>query len=351
MRNALQIFHSHCLSLTIQNIISIPMNPEFGNLQKHLLGPPLFLLLIFLGLLSCNSNLNRDNEIEVSHIISNNTPSEVEVAKAHFADTLKPSKTKNLTLASWNIQHLGRTKTPEDIYEIANTLRDFDIVAIQEVVAKDPAGAQAVAKIADELNRMGSKWDYQISDPTKSPSVFMSERYAFLWKTSKVSIIHRAYLDKELEDLCYREPFIAKFKAKGKTEPFYVVNYHSRKYNDRPEEEIIHFIEYRERLNSNRILIAGDFNLSETHAVWKPFYRRGFRNALQNQRTTLKMKCKNGDYLSHPIDNIYFLSGIVKINAGSVDIVGNCDNLKRAREISDHLPVYMEFKIEENDDF
>src|SRR5690554_6319301 len=152
---------------------------------------------------------------------------EVELHQQNFENKDLAFKKENISLASWNIRHLGRTKTPEDIYEIATILKDFDIVAIQEVVAKDPAGAQAVAKIADELNRMGYKWDYQVSDPTKSPSANMSERYAFLWKTSRVSIVHRAYLDEELEDLCYREPFVAKFKPKGKTEPFYVVNYHS----------------------------------------------------------------------------------------------------------------------------
>ena len=326
------------------------MNPEPLNFYKRLLKLTVFILLIFLGFLACNSNLNRVNKIEVSQIIDENSPSLPRVPQAYFSDTLKPSKKDSLTLVSWNIRHLGRTKTPEDIYEIANILRDMDIVAIQEVVAKDPAGAQAVAKIADELNRMGSKWDYQISDPTKSPSVYISERYAFLWKTSKVSLIHRAYLDKELEDLCYREPFIATFKKKGSSEPFYVVNYHSRKYNDRPEEEIIHFLDYRERLKSNRILIAGDFNLNEEHEVWEPFYRRGYKSALKNQRTTLKVKCKNGDYLSHPIDNIYFTPGIEMVQAGSIDFIGTCENLKRAREISDHLPVYMEFKINENDD-
>ena len=327
------------------------MNLEPLNFYKRLFKPAVFVLLTLLGFLACNSNLYRDNEIEVKQVLFENSLSLDELAKADFSDTFKPSKKDHLSLASWNIRHLGRTKTPEDIYEIANIIRDFDIVAIQEVVAKDPAGAQAVAKIADELNRMGAKWDYQISDPTKSPSVYISERYAFLWKTSKVSLIHRAYLDKELEDLCYREPFVASFKTKGKGEPFYVVNYHSRKYNDKPEEEIIHFLDYRERLKSNRILIAGDFNLNEKHEVWEPFYRRGYKSALKNQRTTLKVKCKNGDYLSHPIDNIYFTTGITFIQGGSVDFIGTCENLKRAREISDHLPVYMEFKINDNDDF
>lgn len=302
---------------------------------------PVLFFYLLASVLFFTSNSNYSNRLAENWPITDIIAHDV---KQCLERATTVGNSQNITLVSWNIQHLGRTKTHEEIYQIANILRDFDIVAIQEVVAKDPAGAQAVAKIADELNRMGAKWDYQISDPTKSPSVYMSERYAFLWKTSKVSLVHRAYLDTELENLCYREPFIATFKAKGKTEPFHVVNYHSRKYNDRPEQEIHHFIHYPERLDSNRILIAGDFNLNEKHAVWKPFYHKGFKSGLQNQRTTLKVKCKDGDYLSHAIDNVYFATGIEIITGGSIDFVTCCDNLEYGRKISDHLPVYIEFK-------
>lgn len=269
-------------------------------------------------------------------------PQGLKAVKPKFKDP------KSIKLASWNIRHLGKTKSAEEILYIANILRDFDIVAIQEVVGKDPAGAQAVAKIADELNRMGSQWDYQVSDPTKSPSPNISERYAFLWKTSKVSLMHRAYLDQEVEDTFYREPFIAQFKAKGKSDSFYIVNYHSRKYFDKPEEEIIHFIDYPKRLNSKNIIVGGDFNLDENHEVWSPLYHMGFTNALSNQPSTLKMKCKEGVYVNHAIDNLYFLPGIEKINAESLDFVQGCEYLELARDISDHLPIYMEFKLSEN---
>lgn len=310
----------------------------------------LFLLLVFVNNGCSNSIENHplflvENETGMDSTFSAEIPP---ITKPKF-ESPKLSNSTAISLVSWNIRHLGRTKTEDDIHQIANLLRNFDIVAIQEVVAKDPAGAQAVAKIVDELNRMGTQWDYQISDPTNSPTVYHSERYAFLWKPSRVKIVHRAYLDKELEDICYREPFIAAFKAKGKSTPFYVVNYHSRKYNDKPEEEIIHFIDYPERLQSNRILIAGDFNLNENHAVWRPIYHKGFQNALFNQKTTLKVKCKNSDYLAHSIDNIYFTPGIEKIRAESIDFIENCENLERAREISDHLPVFIQFQINEKD--
>lgn len=302
----------------------------------------LFLLLVSLVTYETSSEFS--SEIATHYKLSSNTDF-VENVNIRREENNNYERSKKIKLVSWNIRDLGRTKSSENIFEIANILRDFDIVALQEVVAKDPAGAKAVAKIADELNRMGYKWDYQISNPTKSPSVYMSERYAFLWKTSKVRLIHRAYLDKHLENKCYREPFVASFKTTGESAPFYIVNYHSRKFNDKPEEEIIHFIDYPERLNSNHVIIAGDFNLNEKHSVWKPFYNNDFKNALNNKRTTLKTKCKNGDYLNHPIDNFYFTSGIKMLHANSLDFVHNCENLQEARAISDHLPVFLEFQI------
>ena len=98
-------------------------------------------------------------------------------------------------LLSWNVENLGKSKSEANIIFIANTIKDYDVVALQEVVAGD-GGAQTVAKLADELNRKGSKWDYIISDPTSS-SAYKTERYAFLWKTSKVKKIGEAWLEKK----------------------------------------------------------------------------------------------------------------------------------------------------------
>lgn len=68
---------------------------------------------------------------------------------------------------SWNIENLGKSKSESTIKFIANTINPCDIVAIQEVVA-GPGGAQVVARLVDELNRKGSKWDYVVSYPTSS---------------------------------------------------------------------------------------------------------------------------------------------------------------------------------------
>jgi hypothetical protein len=64
-----------------------------------------------------------------------------------------------------NIANFGQSKSDKTIHYIANYLRDYDIIAVQEVVA-GYGGVQAVARLSDELNRTGTKWDYTISDPT-----------------------------------------------------------------------------------------------------------------------------------------------------------------------------------------
>src|SRR5690606_36229288 len=217
----------------------------------------------------------------------------------HECPQVEKSNTGLFSIATWNIQHLGQSKTDADIAFMAEVLRDFDVVAIQEVVAKHPAGAQKVAQLADAVNRKGAKWDYRISNPTKSPSVYISERYAFLWKTSKLDLIGRAYLDSDLETQINREPYIAKFKLKKTQETFYVVNVHARTHKDQPELELVHFKDYPSRLDSNNILIVGDFNLNEQHPVWEPLYQQGFKSAVTNARTTLKHSCQAGNYLSH----------------------------------------------------
>lgn len=126
-------------------------------------------------------------------------------------------------LLSWNIENFGKSKSEETINYIANTLREYDIIAIQEVVA-GYGGAHAVAKLADELNRKGAKWDYVISDPTSS-SAYKTERYAFIWKTNKVKKIGGAWLEQKYHLEIDREPYFCTFEYKNKQ--FTVVNFHA----------------------------------------------------------------------------------------------------------------------------
>jgi endonuclease/exonuclease/phosphatase family metal-dependent hydrolase len=299
-------------------------------------------LLLFISLALISNSRGVDTNVVTTEISCNNSENHSIFKKLNLSDG------NSITIISWNIQDLGQSKSDEEIDFIVNILKDFDIVAIQEMVGKHPAGAQKVAQITDELNRKGSKWDYRISNPTKSPSAYMSERYALLWKTSKVDIKGRAYLDNELASVINREPYIGKFKLKSSENTFHVVNFHSRKHDDKPELEIQYFNKYQQRLNTDKLLIVGDFNLNEKHQVWNELYQQGFKSALNGKKTTLKQKCSKRNYLSHEIDNIYYSKSVISVNSGVIDYVEMCKNLKTARLISDHLPVFMEFNFEVN---
>ena len=248
---------------------------------------------------------------------------------------------KEITIISWNIQDFGRTKNEQEIEAIANIVRDSDIIAIQEVVAGF-GGAQAVAQLADELNRKGAKWDYVISNPTKSPK-YVVERYAFIWKNKHIKIKNRGSLITELAPVVDREPFKMDFYFNDKK--ITILNYHSRPHNKNPEAEIKPILNYIVKNIKNPVLLAGDFNTKSDNEVFSDFKNSGFKTSLKNIKTTLKRKCKNDNYLNYAIDNIFLSKHFSKIEAKTIDFVKYCDNLENARKLSDHLPVYLRVGI------
>jgi endonuclease/exonuclease/phosphatase family metal-dependent hydrolase len=245
-------------------------------------------------------------------------------------------------LLSWNIENLGSSKSNTEITFIANTLRDYDIVAIQEVVAGD-GGAQSVAKLADELNRKGAKWDYVISDPTSS-SAYKTERYAFLWKTSKIKKIGRAWLEKKYHLEIDREPFFCTFEYENKQ--FTVANFHAITKNRQPETEIKYFKFLPEEYPNLNLIFVGDFNCPQSHTVFNPLKKMGYQSMLIDQKTSLKKECKKGNCLASEFDNMYYHASKITVkNAGIIPFYKNFNSLQEARMISDHIPIWMEFSL------
>lgn len=251
------------------------------------------------------------------------------------------SQTEEIKLVSWNIRDFGKTKNSEELDKIAEIVRDTDILAIQEVVA-GYGGAQAVAKLADALNRKGSKWDYVISNPTNS-SKYVTERYAFIWKTKHIKIKNRGRLVKELDLEVDREPFLLDFYL-GK-EKFTILNFHSRPYNKDPETEIKALSKFVLDSFSTPVLIVGDFNVNEKEVVFNTLKKGGYTAALSNKKTTLKKTCPNGKYVNHAIDNIFYSKVVNKIDSKVIDFIKTCNNLEAGRNLSDHLPVFLKFSI------
>jgi len=251
------------------------------------------------------------------------------------------SQQDDFKLISWNIQDFGKTKSSKELDEIAEIIREADIVAIQEVVA-GYGGAQAVAKLTDILNRKGAQWDYVISDPTNS-SKYVTERYAFVWKTKHIKIKNRGKLIKELDTLVDREPFLIDFYIEDKK--LTLINFHSRPHDKNPEAEIKALTQYIIKTSTTPLILAGDFNVNEAEPVFDTFKAKGYTAAVINQKTTLKKACDGFEYRNHPIDNVFYSKSILKTESDVLDFVRVCDNLEKARKLSDHLPVFLRFGL------
>jgi deoxyribonuclease-1-like protein len=241
---------------------------------------------------------------------------------------------------SWNIANFGQSKSDSEIVFIANTLRDFDVVAIVEVVAGN-GGAQAIARLADQLNRMGSKWDYVVSDPTTG-SPGRVERYAFLWKPSRVKKTGDAWLEQKYQAEMEREPYLINMVYEDK--PFTLGCFHAITKAQQPEKEIKYFKFITEMYQNKNLIFGGDFNCPESHSVFIPVKSQGFKPALSCQKTSLKQECRNGENLASEFDNIFYQTSKNKVEkAGIILFYESFASLQLARRISDHVPVYLEF--------
>ncbi|MDL2143690.1 MULTISPECIES: endonuclease/exonuclease/phosphatase family protein [Flavobacterium] len=249
------------------------------------------------------------------------------------------SQTKIL---SWNIENLGKSKSESELNFIANTVLAYDIIAIQEVVA-GYGGSQAVAKLAAILNNKGSKWDYTISNPTSGNS-YKTERYAYIWKTSKVKLKGNAWLEKKYHSEIDREPYLGTFEINKKS--ITLVNFHAITKTKQPEKEIKYFKFLPEQYSNLNLVFVGDFNCPQSHSVFTPLKKLGYNSTLQNQKTTLKQQCKETVCLASEFDNIFYHKKSVNyINSGIVSFYKNFNSLQEARKISDHIPIWIEFSL------
>lgn len=252
------------------------------------------------------------------------------------------SYSQTLSVCSWNIRDFGNSKSEAEIAFIATTIQSFDIIAIQEVVAGQ-GGARAVARLADQLNRTGNKWDYSISNVTSS-SAYKAERYAFIWKTSNVMKVGEAWLEQKYGLLIDREPYYCRFKIADKTVT--LVNFHAITKSRQPETEIKYFKFLPGIYPKDNLIFCGDFNVPQSHTVFIPLRKMGYASALVNQKTSLKQQCVAEECLASEFDNFYFNARKVKvIKAGIVRFYQSFPDLKQARSISDHVPIYVQFSL------
>lgn len=266
--------------------------------------------------------------------------SEAAPASSPDAPNPAPARTGNesIQLLTWNLLNFGKSKDDEEVAFIADQLRDADVVALQEINT-GPDGAQAVARLDAELDRRGAQWDYVVSDPTTGTG---SERYAYLWKPSRARLAGRPWLEASLADPLDREPFMARFENRQGSVQMLIASFHAVPRAKRPADEVAFLDELHRRYPDDHLLILGDFNLAESHYAFDELKQAGYRPAIVDQKTSIRMRRKDGEHLANEYDNIFFETGPLRAGpTGVIDFTSEFRTLRQARTISDHLPVFM----------
>ncbi len=229
---------------------------------------------------------------------------------------------QNVSVCSWNLKDFGKSKSDATLGFIVKTVKSFDVIALQEVVA-GPGGSQAVAKLVAQLNKTGNQWNCEINKVTK---------------------VGKSWLDVNYNVLIDREPYFSRFKMNDKT--FTLVNFHAIPKAKHPETEIKYFQFFPSLYPKDNLIFCGDFNLAQSHSVFTPLKTMGYVSALVKQKTSLRQKCINDDCLASEYDNFYFSNTKINIKeSGIIHFYKFFDSLKLARKVSDHVPIYMTFSL------
>jgi exonuclease III len=186
-------------------------------------------------------------------------------------DRQVPAKTATdtLLLATWNIRDFGDNRSLESLHYIAEIVSRFDLVAVQEVLS-NMAGLQKLVSL------LGNNWDYIVTDCTEG-SAGGNERMAFIFDKSKVFFRKMAgevvvpadsLVSQKLQFA--RSPYSVAFQAGWFR--FILTTVHiyygtSAKNNPRRVDEIAKiadFINKRAKQENESYILLGDFNILNT---------------------------------------------------------------------------------------
>jgi endonuclease/exonuclease/phosphatase family metal-dependent hydrolase len=262
------------------------------------------------------------------------------------AQTLPVRSPQSILIASFNIQVLGEAKMKDTkaIERIVEVIRQFDIVAIQEIRAKDQT---LIPRLLGIINSKGARYDYVIGTPLGRSNI--KEQYAFVYDSNTVVTNPNAtYTVEDKADLLHREPLVARFvtRVPPNVRPFSfsLVNIHTDPDEVKDELPIMHTVlkgirefEYLSAAEDD-VLLMGDLNASPSQfgTLGKV---PGIRWTVNDEPTNTRR--------TQIYDNMLFDRDLTNEFTGRAGVLDLCQmfgiNTEEALRISDHLPIWAEF--------
>lgn len=308
-----------------------------------------------------------------------------------------PERTQRetLLLATWNIREFDSPKfgkrLDEAIYYIAEIIDKFDLVAIQEV-HKNLTGMNRLMKV------LGGQWKYVFTDTTEGRRG-NQERMAFVYDTRKVRhsglagelVLPPVRVGGKVKPVpqFYRTPFICGFRA-GWTK-FMIATVHIQWGESKAEPEarieeirqLAQFLKKRtldEDAWARNLILLGDFNIFRPeNKTFQELVKAGFVIPEKIRRLpTSAMKARHYDQIAFRVrENSLEMTGKAGVYNFYNQVFRNEDqgiyekymprsyrNLDterkkgtyyrsnwRTHQMSDHLPLWVELKIDYSDEY
>lgn len=257
--------------------------------------------------------------------------------------TAQPDST--IRVATFNIQVFGTSKSSKPIVmdKLCQIVRNFDVVAIQEIRA---TSQDILPNFVDQINSAGRQYDYIIG-PRLGRSV-SKEQYAFVFDRNTIEIDrNQAYTVADPDDLLHREPFVVWFRARGPAPEdaytFTLVNIHTDPDETDQELDALDDV-YRVVLNDGRqeddVIVLGDLNVDDKH-LGQLGQVSGMTWAISGVPTNTRGTSQYDNLVFHGRATNEFTG-----RSGVFDYM-RLFNLtqQEALEISDHMPVWAEFSV------
>ena len=253
-----------------------------------------------------------------------------------------------IRIASFNIQVFGKSKLSKThvMDRLAQIVRQFDLVAIQEIRSKDQG---IVPQFVDLINAADRQYDYVIGPRLGRTS--SKEQYAFVFDTASVEVDRdQLYtVDDQQDDVLHREPLVGWFRVRGppadEAFTFTLVNIHTDP--DEVEKEVNALDDvYRAVRDDGRgeddVIVLGDLNADDQNL--------GQLGRLSGITCAIS-RVPSNTRRTKLYDNLVFSRHAVTEytgRSGVFDFMRQFNlTLEAALEISDHLPVWAEFSVYE----
>ena len=121
--------------------------------------------------------------------------------------------TGSVRVAAFNIQVFGKSKAgkPQVMDVLARIVRNFDLVAIQEIRSSDD---DLLPNFVELINSAGAHYDYVIGPRLGRTS--STEQYAYVFDLATIEVDRsQLYTVADPDDLLHREPLVGWFRVRG----------------------------------------------------------------------------------------------------------------------------------------